>query len=148
MQQQQNKNTGFLSRYTYVIIAFTLVFGIIIGYYLSQYTKGSKDTFISKVPTIQFLITNGEQTKSWNNVTLNEGDSVARILTRVAEVESIDLLWDNETKDKNLVQLMNKNSENGKWTYYVNNVTPQPTIGRFFPKKGDVISIIYTNKIP
>jgi hypothetical protein len=149
MQQlQQNRVSGFLSRYTYVIIALALIAGISIGYYLSQYNKYTKDSSISKVPTIQFLITDGEQTKAWNNVTLNEGDSVAKILSRISDIENIDLTWDNESKDQNIVQIMNKYSESGVWAYYVNNATPQPAIGRFYPKKGDVISIIYTNNKP
>lgn len=144
--QQQNSISPFLSRYTYAIIALTLLVGICIGYFIQAYRVANNDVAKSKIHVVQLLISDGENTKTWNNVALEEGDSVAKILTRVADIEKLELTWNGSGKDETLASLLAKSSENGMWTYYINDTNPLPTIGRYFPKNGDVLSLIYTNK--
>ncbi len=125
------------------LILISLLIGITIGFFIFKITdKENKIKRHDRV--VQLLISNSGQTKTWNNVTLEEGESVLNLVKRVSEVEGLDLILDGEGRDQRINTLLGTNIEGGEWKYYINNANPLPTIGRYFPKDGDVVSVIYT----
>lgn len=143
--QQDNKVSAFLARYTYVVISFSIIIGILIGYGSSMYINYKvKNTPSQRV--VQLMIHNGTSVRTWNNVTLDEGESVVNLVKRVSDVEGLPLTLNGSGRDESISSLMNSNSDNGEWKYYINNANPLPTIGKYFPKGGDVVSVVYVNK--
>lgn len=143
-QTEQNRISGFLSRYTYLVIAITLFSGMAIGYFAAGNQRTATSTKPQMPPTVNVLIHDGVSTRSWNNISLLEGDSAAIVLDRIAKIEGIPIAWSDDSKDRSLTSLQEKDTVNGKWEFYMNNTIPLMTIGRFYPNDSDTISLIYT----
>ena len=143
--KQDNKVSAFLARYTYVVITFSIILGIAIGYGSAKIMESkAKNTPSQRV--VQLMIHNGTSVRTWNNVTLDEGESVVNLVKRVSDVEGLPLTLNGSGRDEEIGTLMGSSPDTGVWKYYINNANPLPTIGKYFPKEGDVVSVVYVNK--
>lgn len=139
-----NKEVVNLIRRILIIGVLAIVIGLAISYFLPK--KGTKECLEPKLHTIQLLVSSDTETKNWNNISLNEGESVASILERVNKANDIGLTLVGEKKARTIQALMKKDSNMGEWKYYINAASPLPPIDNYYPRAGDVVSIIYTSK--
>ena len=134
-----------LKRSTYVIPALMLTFGFLLGATFIKMTK-TTDTSAMTPKTVTVLIHDGVSTRVWNGVSLAEGESIAMIIDRIATIEGIPLSWNGTGRERQVASLMSKDASMGAWSAYINNA-PLPTgIGKFYPKPGDAVTLIYTLK--
>lgn len=108
--------------------------------YMFMKKEQPKDVYVSKVRTVQFLVHDGAVTKTWANVTLEEGESVADTLDRIGRVDGLTITWAGNGKERKLIGV--NESMGGEWKYYINGASPLPSIGKYFPKDKDIIAII------
>jgi hypothetical protein len=121
---------------------------MVIGYFAFGKQQTEKDTKTELPRAVHVLIHDGEATRTWNNVSLLEGDSAAMIVDRIAKIEGIQVSWSDDSKDRSLTSLHNKSNTAGVWKFYMNNTEPLMTIGRYYPAPRDTISLIYTKNNP
>ncbi len=136
MNQQQTKRT--FSLFTYLITGAALLSGILVGYMIGQRDATNIKT---ATRTVHVLVSDGISTRNWNNVTLEEGQSVADLIDKIASIEQLPITWNGNGKDRTLTSFINA-TEGFQWTYFINNAQPGQPIGRFIPKHGDVIVLV------
>ena len=117
--------------------------GFLLGATFIKFTAPKTDNAAFASKTVNVLINDGAHTRTWNGVTVTEGESVALILSRIANIEHLSISWTGNGRERELQSLMDKNNDLGAWHYYVND-SPAPTsIGKFYPKPGDAITLLY-----
>ncbi len=126
-------------------VIISLFIGIALGYSIKSLIEINTNT-TKKLPTISVLIHTGNETRNWNGVSLNEGESVLDIIERIGRIENFNIRTTGEGKDRQVDSIFEGEENNGEWKYYINNANPLPTIGRYFPKDGDNILVIYVQK--
>lgn len=136
-----------LTTYALTIPILLLIVGFLIGAGFMKLAsqKSAEDT---RTPnTVTVLIYDGESSShSWNGVSIPEGDSVANIIERVMEIERISLSWTGSGRDRQISSLAGKEAGDRTWKTYINNALLPTPIGRFYPRPGDTITVLYETK--
>lgn len=141
-----NNLLAALRRSTYIIPVSMLVIGFLLGASFIKATDKTNTPSIVPPKTVSVLIHDGSSTRVWNGVTLDEGASVGMIIDRIATIEGIPLSWSGTGRERSIASFMAKDEGIGSWHAYINNA-PLPTgIGKFYPKPGDALTLIYTLK--
>lgn len=140
-----NKELLNLAKRILIIGILSTIIGFTAAHFLIP-KKKNIECLQPKLNTIQLLISSDNGTKNWNNISLSEGESVVSILERVNKANNIELTLSGEKKARIIQSLLGKNSDGGEWKYYINATTPNINMDSYYPKAGDVISIIYTSK--
>lgn len=93
---------------------------------------------------ISVLISDGKTTRTWNGVEATEGQSIADTLDKINALDPIGITWDGTGKDRSLGALLSHaRGEGGSWVWYLDGATSNSKIGRFFPKGGEVVTILW-----
>ncbi len=133
-----------LKSYGYTLPALAFLIGLFLGAIIMRTADTREDAKAKMVqPTVAFLLHDGTNTRTWNGVTVNEGESIADIIDRIANIEHIELSWKNSGRTRELISLSDKASTDKTWHCYVNGALISLPLGRFYPKKGDIITMIY-----
>lgn len=132
-------------RSTYVIPVFMLTLGFLLGATFIKITKVTA-TDEASTKTVTVLIHDGVSSRVWNGVTLNEGDSVAMLIDRIATIEGIPLSWSGTGRERQIASLMGKDDGVNSWHAYIDNAPLPTSIGKFYPKPGQAVTLIYAIK--
>lgn len=134
-----------LKKYTFIFPTFMLLAGFLLGAYFIRHedNEAKKNT---PTKTIAFLLHDGATTRTWNGITVYEGESVVSILDRIARTENIGLSWSGSGRDRQITSLAGKDVGARTWKTYINNAPMPTTIGKFYPRPGDTVTMIYGEK--
>jgi hypothetical protein len=146
-QQKTVSSTRAMFKKNFFITSLLLLLvGFIFGMLFAKIILSKSATVEVPQKTIALLIYDGNMSRTWNGVSLNEGESVADVIDRVAREDNILLSWSGESRSRQISSLDGKEIGEYSWQVYLNNAPLQTSIGKFYPKPGDNISLIYTRK--
>lgn len=135
-----------MTRYAFIALAFTLLLGFLFGASFIKWSSRPNKEDVLRKKTLSVLVHDGNTTRSWNGVSIFEGDSVANVVDHIAQVENIALTWGGTGRDRQIISFEGKDAGSMVWHVYINNTPLPTTIGRFYPMPGDAITLIYSAK--
>jgi hypothetical protein len=145
-QQAVSSLAGSFKKYKYVTPALMLLVGFILGASFIKATSKTPGANQQVPKTISFLMYDGASTRTWNGVSIFEGESVATVVDRIARAENIGIIWSGNGRDQQLVSFAEKAVSDYTWKAYINNASLPTALGRFYPRPGDTITLIYSLK--
>lgn len=137
---------SLLTKYNYIVPAVMLLAGFLLGATFIKTTTAESQSKPKTPDTITFLMHDGAVTRNWNGVSLVEGESVASIVDRIARTENVGLSWSGTGRDRQITSLAGKDVGTNVWHVYINNTALPTLIGKFYPRPGDAITLIYSPK--